>query len=84
MWPRVLLISRAPTFYLLRQFWLPLFGCHYKSRGSMTIVSSGERTEEIGCTEWRGGKGAGALLAGRIVDHLTWEIHRQGSAPSFF
>ena len=30
----VLLISRASTFYSLRQSWLPLFGCQYKSRGS--------------------------------------------------
>ena len=59
------LISQASTFYSLRQFWLPLFGCQYKSRGNRAIVSSGERTEQIGCTEQKEGIEAVALLSSR-------------------
>lgn len=67
------LISRASTFYSLRQSRLPLFGCQYKSRGSSAIVSSRERTEQIGCTEQRE---ESSLATKQIVDRLTWEIHR--------
>lgn len=49
------LISRASTLCSLRQSWLPLFGCQYKSGGSGAIVSSWERTEQIECTEQREG-----------------------------
>lgn len=56
------LISRASTFYSLRQFWLPLFGCQCKSGGSGAIVSSRERTEQIGCTEQKERSQAVALL----------------------
>lgn len=59
------LISRASTFYSLRQFWLPLFGCQCKSGASGAIVSSGERTEQIGCTEQRERSEAVALLPSR-------------------
>ncbi len=59
------LISRASTFYSLRQSWLPLFGCQYKSRGSGAIVSSRERAEQIWCTERREGREAKALLPSR-------------------
>lgn len=59
------LISRASTFYSLRQSWLPLFGCQYKSRGSGAIENSRERTELIGCTEQSEGSEAIALLPRR-------------------
>lgn len=80
-WVRVPLISRASTFYSLRQSWLPLFGCQYKSGGSGVIVSSGERTEQNGCTEQKGRESDCSFATELIVDHLTWEFHRQGSAP---
>lgn len=78
-WGGVSLISWASTFYSLRQSWLSLFGCQYKSRGSRAIVSSRERTEQIGFAEGR--EWGNSCATQQIADCLTWELHRQGSAP---
>lgn len=39
------------------------------------MMSSRERSEQIGCAEQRNGIEAVALLPS-MVDHLTWEFHR--------